>query len=453
MYHHHPRHHHHLTRSHSHNSNSNYQRDTRSTIPPRVPPARAAHLTRGSHDYPSRRVLLPSQQDPPVLPPGQTDDIQIEPSAPRPYVLRSTPTPIPSDSFLLVYTTKRAVKVFTLTVASSATDLSLCFYLRLHKLLTVHEFNITFGLLSRLFTCTNCDLQFSYFLSSCLRAQPEFRLTATAACLRKPQRLLVLERPRPQSRNHALRSPQQPQDARRLLSREISRTMAVLCCCLPFRRAQMPDLALSLVSSANTFLNGTLVDRETRKAVYTIDTLESRTAITRQTAPTAAHRGRDARTRARSHTGAGGASAHHERALVASVQWPERSPHIVPLRPGAPRTRSAPTPQRRRDQDSARVHLDDGTVLPLPRFLKRRSQALYVSFPFRPFVFLSSFSVPIGVGLGCWLIILRCAKLLHPTPAITTDVQFHIHIRVYVYDHIQRRHVSQVSHPRLPSDL
>ena len=222
----------------------------------------------------------------------------------------------------------------------------------------------------------------------------------------------------------------------------------------------MPDLSLSLVSSSNTFLNGALVDSETRKAVYTIDTLESRTAITRQTAPTAAHRGRDARTRtrARSHTGAGGASAHHERALVASVQWPERSPHIVPLRPGAPRARAAPTPQRRRDEDSARVHLDDGSVLPLPRFLKRRSQALYVSFPFRPFVFLSSFSVPIGVGLGCWAdhFALR-ETVTPPTPAITTDVQFHIHIRVYdhirVYVYIQRRHVSQVSHPRLPSDL
>lgn len=142
--------------------------------------------------------------------------------------------------------------------------------------------------------------------------------------------------------------------------------MALLCCCLPFRRAQMPDLELSLVSASNTFLNGTLVDSATRRPVYAVATLESRTAIT-------AHRGRDARTRAaRSHTGAAPAQA-----LVASVQWPARSPHIVPLRPGAPRARAAPTP--RRDEDSARVHLDDGSVLLLPRFLKRRSQALCVS--------------------------------------------------------------------------
>ena len=163
--------------------------------------------------------------------------------------------------------------------------------------------------------------------------------------------------------------------------------MAFLCCCSPFSRARMPDLSLSLVSPSNTFLNGIIVDSESRKAIYSIDTVESRTAIVRQTAPTAAHPGRASR--ARSHTGSG---------LVASVQWPERSPHIVPRRPGAPQTgASGPAADPRRgDEDSARVYLDDGSLTPLPRFLKRRSQALYVPLSFRP-----SFACSVSIGDGC----------------------------------------------------
>jgi hypothetical protein len=152
--------------------------------------------------------------------------------------------------------------------------------------------------------------------------------------------------------------------------------MAFLCCCSSFARSQkMPDLSLSLVSSSNSFLNALIVDKDSRKPVYSIDTVESLTTIMRQTAPTAAHRGREPRTR--SHTG-----SPPSQSLVASVQWPERSPHIVPLRAGPPQSGTIVNPTR--DEDAVRVHLDDGSATPLPRFLKRRSQALYVLSSFRP---------------------------------------------------------------------
>ena len=149
--------------------------------------------------------------------------------------------------------------------------------------------------------------------------------------------------------------------------------MAFLCCCSSFSRSQMPDLSLSLVSSSSTFLIGLIVDKDTRKPLYSIDTVESLTSILRQTVPTTAHRGRARDNRARSHT-----ESPPPQSLVASVQWPERSPHIVPLRPGALRSTTVANPTR--DEDGVRIHLDDGSVTPLPRFLKRRSQALYVPF-------------------------------------------------------------------------
>lgn len=150
--------------------------------------------------------------------------------------------------------------------------------------------------------------------------------------------------------------------------------MAFLCCCMSLSRSQMPDLSLSLVSSSDTFLNALIVDKDTRKPVYSIDTVESLTSIVRRTPPIPAHRGREHRTCAH-------IASSTSQSLVASVQWPERSPHIVPLRPGAPQSSKLVNPTR--DEDSVRVHLDDGSVIPLPRFLKRRSQALYVMFCLR----------------------------------------------------------------------
>ena len=158
-----------------------------------------------------------------------------------------------------------------------------------------------------------------------------------------------------------------------LLSYYPSSTMAFLCCCSSFTRSQMPDLSLSLLSSSNTFLIGLIVDKDTRKPVYSIDTVESITSVVRQTAPTTPHRARESRTR--SHT-----PAPPSQSLVASVQWPERSPHIVPLHPGVPRSSTLVNPTR--DEDGVRLHFDDGSVIPLLRFLKRRSQALYVRFAF-----------------------------------------------------------------------
>ena len=205
------------------------------------------------------------------------------------------------------------------------------------------------------------------------RSHVEFRPTARSlpalpACLRKPQRLLVLERPRPTTTNYARRSPQLPQLPYYLT------IMAFLCCCSSFTRSQMPDLSLSLVSLSNTFLIGQILDTDSRKPVYSIDTVESLTSILRHTSPTTAqHRGRARENRTRSHI-----ASPPSQSLVASVQWPERSPHIVPLRPrpGAPRSNTAANPTR--DEDGVHVHLDDGSVTPLPRFLRRRSQALYV---------------------------------------------------------------------------
>jgi len=138
----------------------------------------------------------------------------------------------------------------------------------------------------------------------------------------------------------------------------------------------MPDLSLSLVPLSNSFLIGLLVDKDSRKPVYSIDTVESLTSIMRQAAPTTAHRGRESRTRS-SHT-----TPPPAQSLVASIQWPERSPHIVPLHPGAPPSSTITNPIR--DEDSVRVHLDDGSVTPLLRFLKRRTQALYVLPWFHP---------------------------------------------------------------------
>jgi hypothetical protein len=155
--------------------------------------------------------------------------------------------------------------------------------------------------------------------------------------------------------------------------------MAFLCCCSSsFTRSQMPDLSLSLVSLSNSFLIGLIVDNSTRKPVYSIHTDESLTSIMRQAAPTTAHRGRESRTR--SHT-----TTPPSQSLVASVQWPERSPHIVPLHPGAPRSTTKVDPTR--DEDGVRVHFDDGSVTPLLRFLKRRTQALYVLPSFHPLRF------------------------------------------------------------------
>jgi hypothetical protein len=186
--------------------------------------------------------------------------------------------------------------------------------------------------------------------------------------------------------------------------------MAFLCCCTSFARSAMPDLSLSLVSSSNTFLNGLVVDTDTRKPVYSIDTVESLTSITRKTAPTAARRG----SRAPSHTGSGASLIP-----VASVQWPERSPHIVPLRPGAPRITTSVNPKR--DQDGVRVYFNDGSVAPLPRFLKRRSQALYVDL-FAPFASVTT-------------LLITNPSPLCPVYSIYVTLNTDVSPHIYIYKH------------------